>query len=59
MFDTTLQISAKVVGSPHPVRAKVSVAVMTEKTIFVFIFFLFIKVKNSDFTKKIKLKKLN
>ncbi len=52
MFDTTLQISAKVVGSPHPVRAKVSVAVVTEKTTFVFIFFLFVKVRNSDFTKK-------
>ena len=43
MFDTTLQISAKVVGSPHPVRAKVSVAVMTEKNDFCFHIFPFCK----------------
>jgi hypothetical protein len=43
---SALQISAKVVGSPHPVSARASVAVMPEKTSLVFIFFLFVEVRN-------------
>jgi len=54
---SALQISAKVVGSPHPVRARASVAVMPERTTFVFIFFLFVEVRNLDFTKKNKTEK--
>ena len=49
---SALQISAKVVGLPHPVSAKVSVAVMLEKTTLVFIFSLFVEVRNLDFIKK-------